>query len=1016
MIYRRFAHRFTSQLLFLLICLMAANVVAQQTPSNQEHLHIEPTPDWVIEREPLLAEFIPVDEIRNGVFYQLLDDQVRVEEDGFRTTYTRYIETVVNQTGVEESSQINLDFDPSYQKLSLNSLTVIRDGTAIDRLDKAAMSIFSRETELNQQIYSGRLTLNILLDDIQAGDTIDYSYTIHGQNPVYKNIFSFLQGVNWSVPLYNQHLRVLWGKSAPLKVESRNINPEIVISKVGEFTEYQISLQNQEALNTPSQIPDWYSPYGSVHFNETLSWSDVVAWAEPLYRFDTAHPDIQEIANAIKAASSSQSEQIVAALKYTQENIRYVGLEMGQNSHLPTAPEQTLALKYGDCKDKAVVFIALLRALQIDAYPALVDTESTKLLAEMPPGINLFNHVIVTLEIAGEQYWLDPTLSNQLGDLANIYQPDYGYALVLKEGNKQLSAVQKDASKTQLYTTEKYVIPENDDSPVMFSVTTQYKGYGALRRLWQLEQKGKNQMAEDYEVYYQRTHPSLTTVEEMTIEADESSGELTIEESYIIDKFWTLEKKNLEVDFYPTNIRNAVFKPKQSQRNGPLAFTYPNNIRNTVEVTFKQDDWDFDAEAFDEDNDFFSYSSSVAFENNVLTINYFYSAKTDHIPQDRIDEYIEARTRLRKDAYYGLIKYIKDDDAESTKSSKAEKIIAEDDKKVEEYDSEFVFWLWLLVAIYGFGLLYIIVDWQLESRKRPEFTDTHFYPIAPWKFWFLSIVSIGIYDAYWMYRNWKAIKIKTNEEMMPIARGIFVIFWIYPLFLSLRQDSEDRFQTNKVLASWLAGLIAIMYFIFYLSGSFIDDITYWVLFLSSPLLFFPFINYINNCNKIDPAALIFNTKWRFRQVLTAILFTPILLMIIVSETPLLPSDSVIKQSQIMQHDLRYFYRQRLIPANEKIHYFYSDAYFDVRDDGNGFTDKRVFSYWQDDDDGFQKEVVTFDAIANIEVQFSDDEYENTIITITRNDETDFMLFVSTIDEGDQLFVKELKKRWKKKRN
>jgi hypothetical protein len=106
----------------------------------------------------------------------------------------------------------------------------------------------------------------------------------------------------------------------------------------------------------------------------------------------------------------------------------------------------------------------------------------------------------------------------------------------------------------------------------------------------------------------------------------------------------------------------------------------------------------------------------------------------------------------------------------------------------------------------------------------------------------------------------------------------------------------------------------------------------------------------------------------------------------------------------------------LIPANEKIHYFYSDAYFDVRDDGNGFTDKRVFSYWQDDDDGFQKEVVTFDAIANIEVQFSDDEYENTIITITRNDETDFMLFVSTIDEGDQLFVKELKKRWKKKRN
>lgn len=988
---------------------MMTNVSAQQTPSNSEHLHIEPTPDWVIKREPLMAEFVPVDEISNGVFYQLLDNQIRVEKDGFRIAYTRYMETVVNQTGVEESSQINLDFDPSYQKVILNSVTVFRDGKPIDKLDKAKLSIFSRETELNQQIYSGRLTLNILLEDIQAGDTIDYSYTVQGQNPVYKNLFSYSQGINWGVPLYNQHLRVLWGKPTPLKVDSRNSNPTIVTKQVGEFTEYQISLQNQDVLNTPSQMPDWYSPYGTVHFNETHDWEDVVAWAEPLYRFNNLHPNIQGIANSIKQASSSQTEQIVAALKYTQENIRYVGLEMGQNSHLPTAPEQTLALKYGDCKDKAVFFIALLRALQIDAYPALVDTESTKLLAEMPPGINLFDHVIVTLEIAGEQFWLDPTLSNQLGDLANIYQPDYGYALVLKEGNKQLSAVQKDASKTQLYTTEKYVIPENDDSPVMFSVTTQYKGYGALRRLWQLEQKGKNQMAEDYEVYYQRTHPSLTTVEEMTIEADESSGELTIEESYIIDKFWTLEKKNLEVDFYPTNIRNAVFKPKQSQRNGPLAFTYPNNIRNTVEVTFKQDDWAFDAEAFEEDNDFFSYSSSVAFENDVLTINYFYSAKTDHIPQDRIDEYIEARTRLRKDAYYGLIKYIKDG---TTKTSETN---TQDNQEVEEYDSEFVFWLWLLVAIYGFGLLYIIVDWQLESRKRPDFKETHFYPMARWKFWFLSIVSLGIYNSYWMYRNWKAIKLKSNEEMMPIARGIFAVFWLYPLFLRLKQDSEYRFQSNKVLASWMAGLIALTYFLFSVLNSFLDEGVYWPLYLCLPALFFPFISYINNCNKLEPKALVFNTRWRFRQVFTAILFSPILLLAILSETPLIPSDSVVKQSQIMQHDLRYFYRQRLIPASEKIHYFYSDAYFDIREDGNGFTDNRVFSYWQDDDDGFQKEVATFDAIANIEVQFSDDEYENTIITITRNDETDFMLFVSTIEEGDQLFVKELKKRWKKKK-
>ena len=48
-----------------------------------------------------------------------------------------------------------------------------------------------------------------------------------------------------------------------------------------------------------------------------------------------------------------QPSQIVAALKYAQQQIRYVGLEMDSNSHVPTAPEETLKLKYGDCKDKA---------------------------------------------------------------------------------------------------------------------------------------------------------------------------------------------------------------------------------------------------------------------------------------------------------------------------------------------------------------------------------------------------------------------------------------------------------------------------------------------------------------------------------------------------------------------------------------------------------------------------------------------------------------------------------------
>ena len=52
---------------------------------------------------------------------------------------------------------------------------------------------------------------------------------------------------------------------------------------------------------------------------------------------------------------------------------------MGTNSHQPTPASETLALRYGDCKDKTVLLISLLKALGVEAHPALVNTEDNKL-------------------------------------------------------------------------------------------------------------------------------------------------------------------------------------------------------------------------------------------------------------------------------------------------------------------------------------------------------------------------------------------------------------------------------------------------------------------------------------------------------------------------------------------------------------------------------------------------------------------------------------------------------------
>lgn len=983
--------------IYFLVAIVSSVLISYSTPSfadDSKDIHLEPAPAWVIQYDVGSIDDIPTDEVSDGVHYHMVDNQIQVTKSGERTSYSRYVETIINQSGLDSSSQLNLKFDPSYQKIVLHSLYILRDGQRLDRLQSAKKTLLNSESELNQQIYSGSLTLNILMADLQVGDTLDYSYTRYGANPVYRDSFSYRRNLGWSVPLNIQHLRILWGKPNPLFVTPINANPTIIKNELGEFTEYQITIQKPSVVDTASQTPAWHDSYSSIYFSESESWSDVVAWAKPLYQFDI-HSSVKAVSEEIKPQYPAQSAQIAAALKYVQEQIRYVGLEMGLNSHVPTDPKETLILKYGDCKDKASLLIAILAALDIQAFPALVNTEDTKLLKLRPPAANLFNHVIVSLEYQGKQIWLDPTLINQTGSLSNIYQPDYGYALVLKSKENQLTSMLTPSDGSYTHVTEKYYIPKKHEKRVTLSVVTQHSGENLINFLSMLEQDGKNKVADSYEIYYQGDYPSLVSAGEMTVNIDDAQGIVSINEHYEIANYWKEGDEHYEADYYPTDVRDAVFKPDQIKRNSPLEIEFPNNIHNHFELTFESDGWDFEGEEFIEDNDFFLFHKTVSFEAKTLKLQFDYRAKTDHIPAEQIDNYLAARDRVRKEAYYGLIKYIKSE----------EKTAVED----EEWFSA----LQIIIAIYVLGILFIIVSWRLESRDRPEFEGSNFYPMSGLKFLILSIGTMSMYEAYWTYRNWHAIKSKMNTDIMPIARGIFSPIWFYPLFSALRNDSVERFGKNKVMFPLIAVIFAVAYLISYLGSSYSENILFTLSGILTPLLVMPFVLYINAINIKSDAAYKYNSQWNVRQVVALILCLPILTYALAIETPYLPGDSIRTESQMLDGDVKFLYRKQVLPASETIEYFYSDAFLSIRDDGNGFTQQRVFSYWMDDQDGFQLEVASFDQVKNIEVEYAEEKDSNSIITIKRTDSTEFMLFVSTVDGGDKVFFNTLNKLWKK---
>ena len=148
--------------IILLVSPFASSYAAEISPV--------PTPSWVIDHNVDSDYTIPQDEISSGVYYLLVDSQTNVPRDDDSSSYFRIIQNIVNPTGVKKSSQIDLSYDPNYQQIKLHSITILRDGRTIDKIDTAKISILQQEKELENLIYNGRESINIVLDDIRVGD------------------------------------------------------------------------------------------------------------------------------------------------------------------------------------------------------------------------------------------------------------------------------------------------------------------------------------------------------------------------------------------------------------------------------------------------------------------------------------------------------------------------------------------------------------------------------------------------------------------------------------------------------------------------------------------------------------------------------------------------------------------------------------------------------------------------------------------------------------------------------
>jgi transglutaminase-like putative cysteine protease len=601
---------------------------------------IAPVPDWVKSVQSLPDDQADQQNNSYGMNYLLVDEQWQIRE-GRQSHYAHVVNKALNSSGVEEVSQISIDFDPAYQSLLLHRIVIHRDDRILDRINRSQIDLIQREKDLEYQVYDGSKTLNVFIEDVRPGDSVEYSYTIEGANPVFSGHFSERLDMRWGVPVGRVHYRVLWPTSRPLHIRNHETGIEPAKRTSGQSTEYVWNEDRVEALVSDKDVPDWYDPFPVVYLSDMASWDEVAVWAWPLYKPVINTPAQKAVIAPILKTEDTVEQRVLAALHFVQDEVRYLGIEMGARSHEPNAPDAVITQRFGDCKDKSRLLVSLLQGMGIEASPALVNTDSGMRLKDALPSPSEFDHTIVLARVNGRNYWLDPTRSHQGGSLDAIYQPDYDYALVVSDHGSDLVKMSNDINTVHGKTVEEtFDLRGGFDKPVNYRILTQQTGYYADSLREQLAEMNPHRIAQSFLNYTAHYYPGVRIADNLGIDDDDKLNRITLTEHYAIPEIWTKsdDERYISADFQPYLIDDYVKEVSAPIRTMPYAVTHPVRFQQTTRILLPEGS-SFEKEFNEVKDKAFHFTRRVDFSDNVLVLDYLYESLGDHVNPDDIQAY-----------------------------------------------------------------------------------------------------------------------------------------------------------------------------------------------------------------------------------------------------------------------------------------------------------------------------------------------------------------------------------------
>jgi lipoprotein NlpI len=543
-------------------------------------------PSWV---DPIRT--LPASELKAPVVQFLLDTQLLAADEP--ATYVHRALVATTPIVLDQVSRFQIQFNPAYEHVELHALRIRRGAESLDRLAASKISFLQREVGLDSAVYTGDVTASIIIPDVRVGDTLEFEYTVHGENPVLGKRFAHV--VSWDQRWTTEQRRVTLlvppGRQVNWRFEggATQVDQQPAEDSAGAFRRLRWQASKIAQFEIDPGIPSSFYP-ARLRFSEFRDWRDVATWADQL--FASANGETPELAQLIAKFKEKPTadERVSAALAWVQSEIRYVSLSLGESSHRPAPAPVTLERRYGDCKDKSALLVQMLRGMGFKAHPVLISATEVRGKARQLPSPYVFDHAIVQVEVDGITYHLDPTRMGQSGRLSALGQRwDSAEVLVVDSATTELSKVASEKTAVSADRLDERLRIGAFGRPGELSIRRTWTGVHAEMARVAFAQISNDRLQKALLEAYERRVPGFELTRPVRLEDDKQNNVLTASIEMRVPAPAANSADRWVVHYEASNIHGVLQLPASSSRTQPFGLPFKTNYSYALQIEFPKE-------------------------------------------------------------------------------------------------------------------------------------------------------------------------------------------------------------------------------------------------------------------------------------------------------------------------------------------------------------------------------------------------------------------------------------------